>query len=763
MSQALVARGSRAASRPTFFVDNSAGSDSNNGRSAAAPWQTLSHVNGATLPAGSRVLLKRGGTWREELLPKASVTYSAYSSGSLPAIYGSDQITGLTQEPPATEQSGSLASANFDDGTLNSTTADTSFGGTFSASTDHARSGTFSMKFVGNGTDNRGLRYVTYTAATSGSERHFFLAIWVAAASMKTSSELRIGHFQNGSTAQGFVSLYTDGSGNITQLTVNGNGTNAGGLMINQVAIGSQFTMGAWNTIEIRYVVSATVGGSTAYVNGVQVGTSAYTLNTSGSVGINRLEVGSDSFGTGLVNGGAVYYDDIKVSATAISQQLQGTDNHIWSGSVTTQPLQLYVAGTRGLQVASAAAVTSTGQWYWASNTLTVWAPTTSSTQPVLESSTRAYCVNLGSNNNVVIDSLALMYAGEAGVIGVNTSDQPKVTNCTITGAFIEAVFIGSTTSNMNNGIVSGNTITDCGGTGISLQGQLGGTWIVSGNTVTFCGRLHDQQTGGNARQQFSAGIKIWGAATSGYLGPIQIFNNTVTDCGPQFDAGTSPGVRALGLWLDHIVSPTGRPQVYGNTFARNASTGIFIEKTMNADVHHNLVVNCGTIAFRGGIFVEANNAPTGTASGNKVMNNTVYGGYWPMALNWSGGGQINNNALINNIAYGGANPQQFNVASGANNDGTNSTGNTIDHCNFGPNASNMINWGGTQYSTVAAFQTAVAAATNGVTGDPLLTNPPTDCTLQSGSPCVNAGATISGITDGFLGAAPDLGYAEKA
>lgn len=46
----------------TYYVDP-AGSDSNDGLSQAAPWQTLAKVNGATIPAGSTVLFKGGATF----------------------------------------------------------------------------------------------------------------------------------------------------------------------------------------------------------------------------------------------------------------------------------------------------------------------------------------------------------------------------------------------------------------------------------------------------------------------------------------------------------------------------------------------------------------------------------------------------------------------------------------------------------------------------------------------------------------------------
>lgn len=50
----------------TYYVDP-AGSDSNDGLSKDRPWQTISKVNGATIPAGARVLFKGGSTFSGQL------------------------------------------------------------------------------------------------------------------------------------------------------------------------------------------------------------------------------------------------------------------------------------------------------------------------------------------------------------------------------------------------------------------------------------------------------------------------------------------------------------------------------------------------------------------------------------------------------------------------------------------------------------------------------------------------------------------------
>lgn len=49
----------------------------------------------------------------------------------------------------------------------------------------------------------------------------------------------------------------------------------------------------------------------------------------------------------------------------------------------------------------------------------------------------------------------------------------------------------------------------------------------------------------------------------------------------------------------------------------------------------------------------------------------------------------------------------------------------------------------------------------NDITSDPSFVNAPTDFSLNSSSPCINEGVVISGINDGYSGAAPDIGRYE--
>jgi len=61
-----------------YYVDASAGNDSNDGRSPARAWRTIAKVNGSTFTAGNQVLFKRGEVWQvavEDSLWLSQVTF----------------------------------------------------------------------------------------------------------------------------------------------------------------------------------------------------------------------------------------------------------------------------------------------------------------------------------------------------------------------------------------------------------------------------------------------------------------------------------------------------------------------------------------------------------------------------------------------------------------------------------------------------------------------------------------------------------------
>jgi parallel beta-helix repeat protein len=89
------------AAGPTYYVDSTSGSDAAAGTTAATAWRTLARAT-RSLPAGSTLLLRRGGSWKEQLLladsgtGDAPVTVATYGTGARPVITGSSTCVAVT-------------------------------------------------------------------------------------------------------------------------------------------------------------------------------------------------------------------------------------------------------------------------------------------------------------------------------------------------------------------------------------------------------------------------------------------------------------------------------------------------------------------------------------------------------------------------------------------------------------------------------------------------------------------------------------------
>lgn len=91
---------------PAYYISYSEGSDSNDGRSAATPWQTFTNLNSLALLPGDSVLLKRGDVWRSSITLNESgeegvenyIHIGAYGTGNKPKILGSTKVPSWTAQ-----------------------------------------------------------------------------------------------------------------------------------------------------------------------------------------------------------------------------------------------------------------------------------------------------------------------------------------------------------------------------------------------------------------------------------------------------------------------------------------------------------------------------------------------------------------------------------------------------------------------------------------------------------------------------------------
>ncbi|HEX3045203.1 MAG TPA: hypothetical protein VHY08_10630 [Bacillota bacterium] len=90
----LVWAGAGVARAADYYVDSAGGNDKNNGLSEAKAWRSIEKVNNTRLAPGDRVLFKRGGVWRGNLVPQSGdekqyITYGAHGEGTKPLLIGS--------------------------------------------------------------------------------------------------------------------------------------------------------------------------------------------------------------------------------------------------------------------------------------------------------------------------------------------------------------------------------------------------------------------------------------------------------------------------------------------------------------------------------------------------------------------------------------------------------------------------------------------------------------------------------------------------
>jgi len=85
----------------TYYVNATAGNDTNSGTSVTSPWKSISKVNAFSFQPGDNILFKRGCIWAQALIVKTSgtsaspITYGAYDAGSLPVIDAQNQFSNI--------------------------------------------------------------------------------------------------------------------------------------------------------------------------------------------------------------------------------------------------------------------------------------------------------------------------------------------------------------------------------------------------------------------------------------------------------------------------------------------------------------------------------------------------------------------------------------------------------------------------------------------------------------------------------------------
>jgi len=244
------------------------------------------------------------------------------------------------------------------------------------------------------------------------------------------------------------------------------------------------------------------------------------------------------------------------------------------------------------------------------------------------------------------------------------------------------------------------------------------------------------------------------------YMGDASISNLTFADnflienCQAYNNTGA-------GFHLNRCGSGVVRYNIsHDNGYIEQAGWGIVVYEIVagkNVDVYYNIIYN--------NYYYGINVGYLHTGCTANIWNNVVYNngqaGSWGDGLLLESNDDVSNGAIEirNNLIF--SNPywdmRQVNNAAQY----------TVSNNLYWKSTGNMITWSGTAYTQAqfATYKTASGDATS-ISADPTVTNAGAyDFTLLTGSPCINAGASL-GLTRDYLGnpiiGLPDIGAYEK-
>ena len=353
----------------------------------------------------------------------------------------------------------------------------------------------------------------------------------------------------------------------------------------------------------------------------------------------------------------------------------------------------------------------------------------------------------LGNNREeyITFQNITTVKASQYG-IEVSGGDNFVVDSCTSQYNYYDGIHASDATHH-NNGMIKDCTINYNGGSGIKMK-PIATAITIQDNTVHNNCVLENEDSGDNYHDSVG-GIYIWGNNSS--MSNCIIQNNTVYNNG----AGRVSG-GANGLWVDEC--STGNIVRYNIVYDNNAQ-GIFIENTDETEVYYNLSYGHDVTGYAAGVMLYRD------CDDNEIYNNVCYGNDYGIAM-WSlddaGTTTVANNLFKNNICTG--NTYALYAGRGADNDGTDGSGNVYTYNCFDAESANFIYWTG-NISTYDAWEVAYGAGTNSVEFDPLMIDPINDdFRLLMASPCINKGTDV-GLTTDYRGRsirhAPDIGAYE--
>lgn len=393
--------------------------------------------------------------------------------------------------------------------------------------------------------------------------------------------------------------------------------------------------------------------------------------------------------------------------------------------------------------------------------------------------------------------------SGWVSIFHTGTSSWITIQNLTFSGSGVThtckaAIHSNSSDATVAGIIIQGNTFTDWGGTN---QGDPNGTGVTNAGmqaiNLTHVRGANAGVPGVTIQNNTITGPIYAGVAVnSGGYNIIQ--NNQISGvrCGIlTSDSYLEENGIKLGSDVDHVV-------VRNNHIYDSQTATACVTAVPNAPAFPGTVIMSGIYGDAGGYFltIEKNRIHGITASGdsggagifiestledNIIQNNAIYdtnlsgvrlssggcssnlrnsilnnsirisgssgNGGWGIYV-WDG---VSDATIKNNVVWTDSLPP-INVTAAAVTCG----GHVLDYnLYYQSGSSNIGSWSGTTYTSLASWRTNSGGDANAVTGDPSFTSA-TNLYLQQGSPAINEGVTIGGITDDIAGTGRPQGSA---
>jgi parallel beta-helix repeat protein len=416
-----------------------------------------------------------------------------------------------------------------------------------------------------------------------------------------------------------------------------------------------------------------------------------------------------------------------------------GYDN-VWQAAVTTEPIQVFFDGTKGVGRDRIGLVNIQYGWYWSGNVLYVYStsdPDTAYTHPGIEAGARNSCIDIYDRSYLVFDSFHCRYNNHfsQGAIRIHlASSYIKVQNCTI-NYVTRGVDIGSSGSQPH--YILNNTIAHCMSVGIKIGGVNclpGNMGRIRGNDVSLTDRdginceanywiiennvVHDIAPHDQDRQ----GIEMYSKEGAGHGQHNIIRYNIVYNVNSNGDGGDAAGIN-----MDHHADYN---EVYYNLVYNCDGPGIYIYCSKGHDIYNNVCY--------------------GNGQGVNIWHKVEIGLSGQPGWDRVEDVRVKNNLLFSTVDGGWAIEADLMTFD--------NSGLDIDYNCYYRTSGDWWKWGSTRGSSLEEWRATSSQGDHDINQNPDMIDPAgRDFMLNASSPCVDAGTDVS-LSRDFAGTTVPFG-----